>query len=122
MIFQLRPYACMTLMLLTAGCASSARLPVSAGTGPNPKLPPPSQSLIPTVYVVTATGWPEGARPIATGWPEGARPIAADGMAVTAFAQALDHPRWLYVLPNGDVLVAETNAPPRPKPRFPRRL
>ena len=93
----------MTLMLLTAGCASSARLPVSAGTGPNPTLPPPSQSLIPTVYVVTATGWPDGARP-----------IAADGMTVTAFAQGLDHPRWLYVLPNGDVLVAETNAPPRP--------
>jgi glucose/arabinose dehydrogenase len=41
--------------------------------------------------------------------------MAAAGLTVTAFAQALDHPRWLYVLPNGDVLVAETNAPPRPE-------
>ena len=41
-------------------------------------------------------------------------PTAAEGLAVTAFARGLDHPRWLYVLPNGDVLVAETNAPKRP--------
>jgi glucose/arabinose dehydrogenase len=87
-----------------AGCASSARLPVSAGTGPRPTLPPPSKALIPTVHVVTAKGWPEGAKP-----------VAAEGTAVAAFAEGLDHPRWVYVLPNGDVLVAETNAPPRPK-------
>ncbi|HKV06778.1 MAG TPA: sorbosone dehydrogenase family protein [Thermoanaerobaculia bacterium] len=86
------------------GCASSARLPVSAGTGPEPTLPPPDKSLIPLVNVVTAKGWPEGAKP-----------VAAEGTAVAAFADDLDHPRWLYVLPNGDVLVAETNAPPRPK-------
>ncbi|HKH49314.1 MAG TPA: sorbosone dehydrogenase family protein [Thermoanaerobaculia bacterium] len=87
-----------------AGCASSARLPVSAGTGPDPNLPPPNTSLIPLVHVVTAKGWPEGDTP-----------EAAEGTAVVAFAQGLDHPRWLYVLPNGDVLVAETNAPPRPE-------
>jgi glucose/arabinose dehydrogenase len=87
-----------------AGCASSAKLPVSAGTGPNPTLPPPEKSLIPLVHVVDAKGWPEGATP-----------AAAEGTAVTAFARDLDHPRWLYVLPNGDVLVAETNAPPRPE-------
>ncbi|HEX7182272.1 MAG TPA: sorbosone dehydrogenase family protein [Thermoanaerobaculia bacterium] len=87
-----------------AGCASSARLPVSAGTGPRPTLPPPDKSLIPLVHVVKATGWPEGAKP-----------VAAEGTAVAAFARDLDHPRWLYVLPNGDVLVAETNAPPRPE-------
>lgn len=86
-----------------AGCASSARLPVSAGTGPNPTLPPPERALIPVVHVVTAKGWPEGTKP-----------VAASGTAVAAFAEGLDHPRWLYVLPNGDVLVAETNAPPRP--------
>ena len=51
----------------------------------------------------------------AKGWPEGAKPVAAEGTAVAAFARGLDHPRWLYVLPNGDVLVAETNAPPRPE-------
>jgi glucose/arabinose dehydrogenase len=87
-----------------SGCASSARLPVSAGTGPRPTLPSPDKSLIPLVHVVTAKGWPEGAAP-----------VAAEGTAVAAFARELDHPRWLYVLPNGDVLVAETNAPPRPE-------
>jgi glucose/arabinose dehydrogenase len=87
-----------------AGCASSARLPVSAGTGPEPNLPQPDKSLIPLVHVVKAKGWPEGGKP-----------VAAEGTAVAAFAQGLDHPRWLYVLPNGDVLVAETNAPPRPQ-------
>jgi glucose/arabinose dehydrogenase len=51
----------------------------------------------------------------AKGWPEGGKPVGAQGTAVTAFARGLDHPRWLYVLPNGDVLVAETNAPERPK-------
>jgi len=87
-----------------AGCASSARLPVSEGTGPSPTLPAPDKSLIPLVHVVKAKGWPEGATP-----------VAAEGAAVAAFARGLDHPRWLYVLPNGDVLVAETNAPERPK-------
>ncbi len=90
--------------LSLAGCASSAKLPVSAGTGPNPTLPPPEKALIPVVHVVTAKGWPEGAKP-----------VAAEGTAVAAFARDLEHPRWLYVLPNGDVLVAETNAPPRPE-------
>ncbi|MFL6290205.1 MAG: PQQ-dependent sugar dehydrogenase, partial [Thermoanaerobaculia bacterium] len=87
-----------------AGCGSSAHLPVSAGTGPRPTLPPPDKSLIPLVHVVKATSWPEGAKP-----------QAAEGTAVAAFARDLVHPRWLYVLPNGDVLVAETNAPERPE-------
>jgi len=80
-------------------CGSGARLPLSAGTGANPELPAPATSLIPTVNVATATGWPPGAKP-----------IAASGTVVAAFASKLDHPRWLYVLPNGDVLVAETRA------------
>ena len=50
----------------------------------------------------------------ATGWPTGAKPVAAEGLYVSQLAAKLNHPRWLYVLPNGDVLVAETNAPPRP--------
>ncbi|HYX25946.1 MAG TPA: sorbosone dehydrogenase family protein [Thermoanaerobaculia bacterium] len=85
------------------GCASAARLPVSAGTGPHPALPAPDKALIPVVHVVTAKGWPQGGKP-----------VAAAGTAVAALAQGLDHPRWLYVLPNGDVLVAETDAPERP--------
>ena len=86
-----------------AACGTAARLPVSAGIGPNPALPPPSTSIIPVVNVVTAKGWAANATP-----------VAADGTRVVAFARGLDHPRWLYVLPNGDVLVAETNAPKRP--------
>jgi len=86
-----------------AGCGSAARLPVSSGVGPNPGLLQPERSLIPTVNVVTAIGWAPGEMP-----------AAAAGMEVAAFARELQHPRWLYVLPNGDVLVAEKNAPPRP--------
>ncbi len=85
------------------GCGASASLPVSAGTGPHPEIPAPKQSLIPTVNVANAKGWPAGGKP-----------TPAAGLAVNAFATGLDHPRWLYALPNGDVLVAETNGPERP--------
>jgi len=86
-----------------SGCGGSAHLPVEAGIGPRPTLPAPRTSLIPTVNVVTAKGWAADAAP-----------SPAAGMTVTAFARGLNHPRWLHVLPNGDVLVAETNAPKRP--------
>ena len=85
------------------GCGASAHLPVSAGQGPAPALPTPNTSLIPLVNVVDAKGWPAGTKP-----------AGAQGTSVNAFASGLSHPRWLYVLPNGDVLVAETNAPERP--------
>jgi glucose/arabinose dehydrogenase len=87
---------------LTA-CGDMARLPVESGMGPDPVLPEPEKSLIPTVQIAPAEGWGEGGKP-----------VAAAGLSVGAFATHLDHPRWLYVLPNGDVLVAETNAPPKP--------
>ncbi|MDI3273127.1 PQQ-dependent sugar dehydrogenase [Pseudomonas sp. MDT1-16] len=86
-----------------AACGETSRLQISDGTGPSPKLPEPNKTLIPTVNIAPAIGWPVGAKP-----------IAATGTQVAAFAEGLDHPRWLYVLPNGDVLVAETNAPPKP--------
>ncbi|MDI3353884.1 sorbosone dehydrogenase family protein [Pseudomonas sp. UYIF39] len=86
-----------------AACGETSRLQISDGTGPSPKLPEPNKTLIPTVNIAPAIGWPNGAKP-----------IAATGTQVAAFAEGLDHPRWLYVLPNGDVLVAETNAPPKP--------
>ena len=89
---------------LLAACGESATLPIAAGTGPTPRLPQPNRTLVPTVHVATATGWPAGAMP-----------TAAPGLQVTAYATGLDHPRWLHVLPNGDVLVAETNAPPKPE-------
>ncbi|HUF18522.1 MAG TPA: sorbosone dehydrogenase family protein [Thermoanaerobaculia bacterium] len=84
------------------GCAGSARLPVEAGIGPDPELPPPAPGILPTVKIAPAKGWPPGRTP-----------VAAPGLSVNAFATGLDHPRWLYVLPNGDVLVAESNAPAR---------
>ncbi|MBX8470229.1 MULTISPECIES: sorbosone dehydrogenase family protein [Pseudomonas] len=86
-----------------AACGESSSLQVSDGTGPSPRLPEPNKTLIPTVNIAPAIGWPAGAKP-----------TAAAGTQVAAFAENLDHPRWLYVLPNGDVLVAETNAPPKP--------
>ena len=88
------------LALSLAGCGDEATLPEMAGVGPNPKLPPPKETLIPTVNIAPHKGWPAGGKPT---------PIA--GLSVAAFAADLDHPRWLYVLPNGDVLVAESNSP-----------
>lgn len=90
--------------LVLVACVEMARVPNSAQTGPNPQLPPPNPSLIPTVKIAPAVGWPSGTMP-----------VAAQGLTVNAFASGLDHPRWVYVLPNGDVLVAETNAPERPE-------
>ena len=90
--------------LSLAGCGEVATVPEQAGTGPHPTLPTPNPTLIPTMQIAPAKGWPVGVKP-----------KAAAGLAVHAFASGLDHPRWLYVLPNGDVLVAETNAPPKPE-------
>ena len=91
----------LALAASAAGCGSTASLPVSAGVGPAPELPAPNRSLFPTVNVADAVGWRSGQAP-----------TAASGLAVSAFAEGLDHPRWLAVLPNGDVLVAESGAPP----------
>ena len=90
--------------LALAACGETATLPVSAGTGPSPTLPAPRHTLLPTVNTAKAVGWTKGEAP-----------MAAPGLQVAAFAEGLSHPRWLYTLPNGDVLVAETNAPPKPK-------
>ncbi|MGE4239251.1 PQQ-dependent sugar dehydrogenase [Ramlibacter sp.] len=88
---------------------AAAVLPVLAqsnlpGVGPSPALPKPEKSgIVPTVNIAPAKGWPQGTMP---------KP--APGFTVTALASGLDHPRWVYVLPNGDVLVAESN---KPKPQ-----
>ncbi|MBC7602154.1 MAG: sorbosone dehydrogenase family protein [Ramlibacter sp.] len=86
------------------GCAAIAQSSPNAGIGPDPKLPAPTSSLIPTVHIAPAEGWPKGVQP-----------TAPTGFRVTALASGLDHPRWVYVLPNGDVLVAESNAPAKPE-------
>jgi glucose/arabinose dehydrogenase len=91
------------LVLPLAACNGQDTVSAEQTFGPSPTLPPPQHSWLPTVHIATATGWPAGGKP-----------TAARGMAVNAFATGLDHPRTVYVLPNGDVLVAETNAPPKP--------
>jgi glucose/arabinose dehydrogenase len=91
------------LLLSAAGCGDTAVLPESASIGPQPVLPAPHPTLVPTVNIARAIGWPAGRTP-----------TAAPGLTVNAYATALDHPRWLHVLPNGDVLVAESNAPTAP--------
>ena len=92
-------------VVLLGGCGDMARLPVAAGTGPAPQLPAPNKTLIPTVNIAPADRWPPGTAP-----------MAAAGLAVNAYASGLDHPRWIKVLPNGDVLVAESNRPPKQNP------
>src|SRR3954452_9460944 len=92
------------LVIAVGGCGETAKLQEQASTGPRPLLPEPNQTLIPTVLIATPKGWSNDAKP---------RPESE--LSVSPFAANLDHPRWLYVLPNGDVLVAETNAPERPE-------
>ena len=101
LIFRL--LVCLLILNLGA-CGEVATLPEQAGIGPHPTLPSPNPTLLPTVNIAPAKGWPAGVTP-----------RAAMGLRVNAFATGLDHPRWLYVLPNGDVLVAESNAPPKPE-------
>lgn len=103
----LAPFCVAALSAMLLACGSTAQLPVSAGMGPDPHLPEPNPPLFPTVNIAPAVGWPDQRMP-----------VTAAGMEVIEFAKGLDHPRWLYVLPNGDVLVAETAAPESPESGF----
>ena len=98
------PSACLVLLGGLVACGDTATLAPSAGMGATPTLPQPKSSLIPTVNIAPAKGWPDGVIP-----------TALVGLTVTALATGLDHPRWISVLPNGDVLVAESNAPSKPE-------
>lgn len=89
--------------LALTGCGETARLRPEDGMGVNPKLPSPVKTLVPTVKIAEVAGWTVDQAP-----------TPAPGLQVEAFARNLTHPRWLYVLPNGDVLVAESDAPPKP--------
>src|SRR5262245_2040373 len=72
--------------------------------GSAPAVPPArSQGGIPTLKMPTAKGWAEGQKP-----------VAASGLKVNAFATGLQHPRWINVLPNGDVVIAESTQVPSP--------
>ncbi len=89
--------------LQLSACGDISILPDQADLGPKPMLVAPKPSAIPTVKIAPAKGWPADVTP-----------VPASGLAVHALAANLAHPRWLYVLPNGDVLVAESDAPPKP--------
>ena len=99
-----RVAAVLVAALAVSACGESAKLSVDDGTGASPQLPAPNPTLIPTLNFAKAVGWPAGGKP-----------TPAPGLTVSAFAEGLQHPRWLCVLPNGDVLVAETNAPTKPE-------
>jgi glucose/arabinose dehydrogenase len=88
------------IALAAVACDKPEPLPPNAGFGPNPMIPRAYYGLIPPIKL---------GRPI--GWAQDEAPIPAPGLSVTRFAGELNHPRWLYVLPNGDVLVAETDGP-----------
>lgn len=101
--------SCSRLVSVLAGltlvaCGSGPALDPRVGFGPDPQLPEPRSGLFPVIKIAPAVGWPEGRMP-----------TPAEGLRVQAFADGLDHPRWLYLLPNGDILVAETAAPPKPE-------
>jgi hypothetical protein len=96
-----KPLLFCTVALILAACGPSPTNP-KRQFGANPYLPDIHQYLLPPMYVVTNVGWGD------------ATPKAAPGLKVTAFAKNLKNPRSLYVLPNGDVLVVETDGPPAP--------
>lgn len=94
-----------TAALTLAACGSGPVAPEGATFGADPTLVEPHRNaFLPTVNIAPAVGWPQGVLP-----------TAPQGFRVQAFASGLDHPRWVYALPNGDILVAETNAPPKPE-------
>lgn len=103
MAAALRLLLLLSALALLIACGDMARLPEAATVGPQPQLPPPKRELLPTLQIAPAVGWPAGGQP-----------IAPAGFTVTALARGLEHPRWLLVLPNGDVLVAEANKPVPP--------
>ncbi|WIW87222.1 sorbosone dehydrogenase family protein [Sphingobium sp. V4] len=89
----------------------TARLPAGADTGREPAFTSPRSEMLPTINIAEVKPW-QGE----------ARPVAAKGLAVARFADGLAHPRSLLRLPNGDILVAETNSPPRPKDGIVQRV
>lgn len=88
------------ISLALAGCSEGSSSPF-AGFGERPELPTPKKALLPTVNIAKIAPWPAGEQP-----------TAPAGFKVTRYAADLDHPRWLYVLPNGDVLAAESATEP----------
>ncbi|MBU5377973.1 MAG: sorbosone dehydrogenase family protein [Pantoea sp.] len=100
----------MALTALLAGCDSGAQLDPQKQTGPNPELPEAKNFFMPPMQV------PEGVP-----WKQGEMPKVAQGLKIEKIAENLKHPRQVLTLPNGDVLVAESNGPAKPTTR-PKQL
>jgi hypothetical protein len=106
---------CLTVVLLgtaaltLSGCDEGGD--PKAEIGANPTLPPLTQYLLPPMNLAHVTGWKQGETP-----------TVAPGLKIEALATGLQHPRSLYTLPNGDVLVVESKAPPAPAPRRPKDI
>ena len=97
-------------LLCLAGCNDGSGDP-KAEIGANPSLPPLQQYLFPPMHLARVVGWKQGEKP-----------TAEKGLKIQALATGLQHPRSLYVLPNGDVLVSESKAPPPPAPKRPKEI
>jgi glucose/arabinose dehydrogenase len=101
-----RIFLILAIVLAVAGtmfwffARESADLSVKSVMGTNPVIAEPKKRLLPTVGIAPAEPWRKGEAP-----------APARGLSVSRFAEGLDHPRWLYRLPNGDMLVAESNKP-----------
>lgn len=99
---NIRSVVVSAMVMMVAGITAASELTASIDVGLDPQLPAPESKLISTINIAPANPWPPNTQP-----------TAAPGLKVQAYAVGLDHPRWLYVLPNGDVLVAEANRPAR---------
>lgn len=100
---------CAATLFLT-GCDGDSFDPTNQ-IGANPKLPEPQQCLLPPMHQSSPAGWEQGEKP-----------NVAAGLKIEALATGLEHPRSLYVLPNGDVLIVESKAPPAPPISRPKDL
>jgi glucose/arabinose dehydrogenase len=96
---SLRPMVALISCVAVAACSSKGGAPARQ-YGPDPYLPEPRQYLLPPMSV-----------PKAIGWKANEVPKVSAGLKVEALATGLEHPRTLYTLPNGDILVVESNSP-----------
>ncbi len=98
-----RSLLAVALVMVLASCDQGATIEPNKQIGPNPELPQAQNFLLPPMQV------PKGVP-----WQEGEMPKVAVGLKIEKVAEGLMHPRQVYVLPNNDVLVAESNGPPKP--------
>ena len=93
-----------TSLLVTLSACSDPAFDENSQVGPNPALPDPKQFLLPPINVAAGIGWKKGEAP-----------VVAAGLTIKALATGLAHPRFVYVLPNGDILAVQAKGPP-PEP------